>query len=171
MSPEFARPERVEMIGEVERNVTIAAEPAERAALARRFGLLSIERLEATFSLRRAGERIEARGRVVADLTQPCAATGAPLVARADEHVELRFAEETAGDAERELDEADLDTLPIENGAIDLGEAAAETMALAIDPYARLPEADTALRAAGVLTEDEAGPFAGLASLKGRLTG
>lgn len=166
MTPEFSRPERVDTIGEGERTVEIAADAAERAAVAARFGLIAVERLEARFRVRRAGVRIEADGRIVAKIVQPCAASGEPLAAAIDEPVALRFAEEQPDDAERELDAADLDLLPIDNGAIDLGEAAAETMALAIDPFARRPDAEAMLRAAGVLSEEQAGPFAALAALK-----
>ena len=70
-----------------------------------------------------------------------------------------------------ELSADALDTLPIENGAIDLGEAAAETLALALDPFPRSPGADAALAEAGVLGESEAGPFAALADLKRKLEG
>ena len=53
--------------------------------------------------------------------------------------------------------------------SIDIGEAAAETLALALDPYPRAPDAGEALKAAGVKGEEEAGPFAALAALKGKL--
>ena len=60
--------------------------------------------------------------------------------------------------------------MPIEDGAIDLGEAAAETLLLALDPYPRAPNADAVLREAGVKPEGEEerepGPFAALAALK-----
>ena len=49
---------------------------------------------------------------------------------------------------------------------IDIGEAVAETMALAMTPYPRSAEADAYLREAGVLTEEQASPFAVLQSLK-----
>ena len=54
-------------------------------------------------------------------------------------------------------------------GSVDLGEAAAETMALALDPYPRAPEAPNVLREAGVLSEEEAGPFGALAGLRDKL--
>ena len=38
--------------------------------------------------------------------------------------------------------------------------------ALALDPYPCGPNADDALKAAGVLSEEQAGPFAALAKLK-----
>jgi hypothetical protein len=49
---------------------------------------------------------------------------------------------------------------------IDLGTAIADTLALSLDPYPRSAGAETALKAAGVMTEEEASPFAVLAQLK-----
>ena len=43
--------------------------------------------------------------------------------------------------------------------------------AMAIDPYPRSPAAAEALREAGVIGEEEAGPFAALAALKAKLSG
>lgn len=167
--PEFSRPERLDQIGAEPRDVQIAANADERAALARRFGLPSIERLNAEFEIRREGEGVFATGRVTGAVTQSCSVTGDPVPARIDEPVALRFVEEADVDEEVELSADALDTLPIEGGAIDLGEAAAETLLLALDPFPRAPDADAALKAAGV--QDEAGPFAGLAALKERLGG
>ena len=68
---------------------------------------------------------------------------------------------------EIELGEGDLDTVIHDGQTIDLGEAVADTLSLALDPYPRGPRADEALKSAGVLSEAEAGPFAALAKLKG----
>jgi hypothetical protein len=58
----------------------------------------------------------------------------------------------------------------MENGIIDLGEAAAETMALALDPFPRSPGAAAALKEAGVIGEDEVVPFNALTeALKAKL--
>ena len=46
---EFHRPERIDTIGEGEREITVTASAAERAALAVRFGLKAIDRLEGVF--------------------------------------------------------------------------------------------------------------------------
>ena len=170
--PEFSRPEKVDAIGAAERTVEIAADAAERAALARRFDLLGIDRLEARFAVRRDAAGVSARGRVVADVVQPCSVTGGPVPARVDEEAALLFVPagaEPAGDVE--LDADALDQIPYEGGAVDLGEAAAETMALALDPFPRAPDAADALRAAGVLREEEARPLSGLAALKDKLAG
>ena len=171
MNAEFSRLERIDTIGTLARSVTIEADVDERRRLAGRFGLVAIEALTATFALRREGEAIAATGRVEADVTQACSVTGDPLAARVDEPVDLRFVDEAAsvGD-EVELAADALDTMPIEAGAVDLGEAAAETMALALDPFPRGPGAAAALTRAGVIGEDQAGeaarPLGGLAALK-----
>ena len=55
-------------------------------------------------------------------------------------------------------------------GRFEEAEAAA-SMALALDPFPRAPDAETVLRAAGVLSEDEARPLGKLASLRDKLSG
>lgn len=166
---EFARPVRLDSLG-VPRPIEIAAEAEERAALARRFGLAALDRLEAAASVSREGEEVNAVGRIVAEVTQSCVATGEPLPARIDAPFTLRFVPAgSAADEELELSADDCDTLFYEGGAIDLGEAAAETLLLALDPFPRSPDADAALKAAGVLAEEEAGPFAALKALRDRL--
>ena len=147
----------------------IGADADERAALSRRFGLVAIDRLEATLVLRREAGSVVATGRVAADVTQACSVTDEPLAVTVDEPVELRFVEELGGEEDVELSEDALDTMPIEDGTIDLGEAAAETMALALDPFPRGPGAAAALRQAGVIGEDEVTPFNAFAALKGKL--
>lgn len=172
-SPEFHRPERVDAIGAGARSITVTAEAAERAALAERFGLIEIAALSAQFSVRREAAGIVAQGRVAAQVVQACVVTGAALPASVDEAVTLLFVPEAteAGDGaeEIELDANACDVIPFAGGAIDLGEAAAETMALALDPFPRSTDADAALREAGVLREEEAGPFGALASLRDKL--
>lgn len=163
--PEFARPERLDAIGAGERSVSIAADAEERRLLAGRFGMIAIERLAGTFTLRREAAGIRVRGHVTAALTQPCSVTGDPLPATVDEPVDLMFVAEGEQGDEVELSDDSIDTVFHDGGAIDLGEVAAETMALALDPFPRGPGADAALKAAGVLSEGEAGPFGALAGL------
>ncbi len=171
---EFARPFRLDTIGDEPRRVEIAADEAERAALATRFGLVSIGRLDAEATLRREGMRVWAQGRFRAEAVQSCVATGDPIPAMVDEPFALRFDPAGGGDADEEveLDETDLDRLDYEGGAIDLGEAVAQGFSLALDPFPRVADADERLRAAGVTSEEEAeaqrieaSPFAALKSL------
>lgn len=174
MTPEFSRLYRLDSIGGEARRVTIEANEAERAALAGRFGLQSIAALTAEAMIRREDQRVWAEGRFRAQAVQSCVATGEPVPARVDEPFALRF-DPTRSDQreeEMELDEADLDVLPHDGGAIDLGEAVAQGFALALDPFPRSAGAEAALRDAGVKSEEDAeadriaaSPFA--AALKG----
>lgn len=171
MTPEFSRPFRLDELGAVPRAVTIEADAAERAALARRFGLLAIDRLTAEAQLVREGDIVRADGTLAAEVVQACVASGDPVPAAITEGFSLRFV--PAGnehDAEEvELEESELDEVDYEGGAVDLGEAAAQTLALALDPFPRAPNADEKLRDAGVIGEEDAGPFAALKALKDKL--
>ena len=170
MSVEFARPQRVDTIGDDARTIEIDADAQERAALAKRFDLIGIEKLTGKFTIRRDAAGIVAEGRVAAAVTQACSITGDPLPATVDEPVALRFvAEEDSGQDEVELGDSDIDVIPYDGGTIDLGEVAAETMALALDPFPRGPNAEVVLKEAGVLSEEQAGPFGALAGLKEKL--
>lgn len=169
MTPEFPRPIRIDTIGEGDRHEVIEANEAERKALAARFGLLGIERLTGTFTLRREAAGISVTGRVTAAATQGCSITGEPLPATIDEEARLRFVDDLGQGEEVELDDAEIDVLPLEGAAIDLGEVAAETLALSLDPFPRGPNAEAALKESGVLSEGEAGPFGALAGLKDAL--
>lgn len=169
MTPEFSRPERLDAIGAGEREVRIAANDAERAALATRFGVVAVDRLEAVLSVRKEAVGIAVRGRVTGAVVQACSVTGVPIEAAIDEPVALLFVEALDEQEEIELDAGALDTVEIEGGALDLGEAAAETMALALDPFPRSPEAEAVLREAGVVSEDEHRPISALHGLKALL--
>ena len=74
-----------------------------------------------------------------------------------------------SADEEVELGEDELDVVFYDGAAVDVGEAVAETLSLSLDPYPRAPGAEEALKAAGVKSEEEAGPFAALAGLRDKL--
>lgn len=165
--PEFSRRYSLAEIGATPRAVSIEASPEERAALARRFGLVSLDALSAEARLATVAQGIEAEGRLTAKLAQSCVATGRPLPATIEEPFRVIFVLETAdaGAEEIELDADDGDTMEHDGQAVDLGEAVAQTLALALDPFPRAPDADEALKAAGILQEGETGPFAKLKGL------
>lgn len=170
MTPEFSRPHRLDAIGAGESRVAIEADEAERKALARRFGLITIDRLAADFAVRRDAVGIIARGHLSGAVVQACSVTGDPVPATIEEDFAIRFLPEgSEGGDEVELNEEDCDVVFYTGGAIDLGEAAAETLALSLDPFPRSAGAEAALREAGVLSEEEAGPFAALAALRKKL--
>lgn len=173
LTPEFSRPFAIDSIGTAARAVTIEANEAERAALATRFGFAAIDRLAAEARLVTKSGMIVADGRVTASVIQSCVVTGEPLPAEVVEDFSLRFLSEAdaAGEEEIELAAEDCDTVFYGGDTIDLGEAVAETVALALDPFPRAPGADEALRAAGVISEAEAGPFGALKGLKDKLGG
>jgi uncharacterized metal-binding protein YceD (DUF177 family) len=169
-TPEFSRPLKLDSLGEAPRTITIEADETERAALARRFDLLTLDQLSAALSCRREGDAIAVEGRLHAHVVQRCVATDEPLSSDIDEPFRLRFvADHPELDEEIELNEEDCDILPYRDGQVDLGEAVAETLVLSIDPFPRASQADEILRAAGVLSEEEAreeaNPFAKLRAL------
>lgn len=152
----------------------IVADEAECRAVAEQLGLLDLDRLEAHAVLSRDGEKVRATGRVKASLSQACVATGESVPARIDECFDLSFMPEPGSGTpqeEVELGEADLDTVFYDGSTIDLGGAIVDSLALAVDPYPRSAGADAALKEAGVLSEEEAGPFAALAALRSKLGG
>jgi uncharacterized metal-binding protein YceD (DUF177 family) len=170
-TPELSRPVRLDRLGADPLPVTVDADEAERRALARRFGLLSLDSLVAETALTRDGDRVGCSGTLRAAVVQACVASGEPVPAAVEEAFALRFVptRDDAAAEEIELDSDDLDTVEYEGGAVDVGEAVAQTLALALDPFPRAPGAEQALQAAGVVGEEDVGPFAALKALKGRL--
>ena len=171
-SPEFSRTVRADTIGAQPLAMRIAAEPGERQALARRFGILSLDLLEAELSVARPNEDALAAGRFTAEVVQSCAITGEPVPARIEEDFEIHFRPlPTGGEPEEEVElaEQELDVMFYDAAMVDLGEAVAQTLALALDPYPRAPGAEDALKQAGVIDESEAGPFGALAGLRDKL--
>jgi uncharacterized metal-binding protein YceD (DUF177 family) len=146
--------------------VVIEASAAECAALAARFGLGAVESLRAEVALEQKPRAIRATGRLTAQVMQPCAVSGEDFPVTIDEPVDLRFVEENqrpAADEEIELEADDCDEIPFTGEMFDLGEAVAQTLGLAIDPYAEGPDADAVRAAAGIVQEGEQlGPLADL---------
>ncbi|MGE5561792.1 MAG: YceD family protein [Bacillota bacterium] len=168
MTDRFAHQLRLDQIRDGER-LDLAADEHERRSVAERLGLEGLERLEAHVTLSRTGPVVRCDGRIVAALEQGCVVTGEPVAAHVDEAFSLLFMPAPADgspDEEIELGAEDCDVVFYDGGAIDLGSAVADTLALSIDPYPRSAGAEAALKEAGVLSEEQAGPFAALAALK-----
>lgn len=179
--PEFSRPVLVAKIGRNGLSMTVKAEPHEREALARRLDLLALDRLEATLELRQTADGVALEGDIVADLAQRCVVSLQPVPVRIEEHFVQYFSENAPSDAElmqRALEEgldffaeAEEDEIPdpIVNGRIDAGEAVVQQLAVVLDPYPRLPDAELPARRRGVTLNAEeeplakVNPFAGLA--------
>ncbi|MBO9697826.1 MAG: DUF177 domain-containing protein [Sphingopyxis sp.] len=154
------------------RAISVEADAGARDAIARRLGLVALDRFSLTAEIRAIAGGIGAKGEVSADVVQACAATSLPVPATLVEPFDLRFLRDVdapAGeDEEIEIGSDDLDLLPLEGDRIDLGEAAVQTLSLALDPFPRHPDADHILAEKGVLSEEATGPFAALAKLRGK---
>ena len=101
-----------------------------------------------------------------------CAVSGEAFANTVDEPVALRFvpaySHADTGDEEEEIElsEDELDEVPYEGQSFDLGEAIAQSFGLAVDPYARGPEADAAREDSGLDNPETGGAFAALAALR-----
>jgi uncharacterized metal-binding protein YceD (DUF177 family) len=168
VTAEFSRPFDTRRLPEAPLHLT--AEASEREALAKRFGIEAVHRLTAEVALAPWRNGFAAEGRLEAELTQACAVSGEPLAVTIAEPFEIRFV--PAGppthspDEEIELAADECDEIEMEGPVVDLGEAVAQTLSLAIDPYATGPEADVVRREVGLSEEAASGPFAALAALK-----
>lgn len=171
VSNEFSHVVRLSEIGQG-RDLALEADGTEREALAARFDLLSLDSLTAELRVETDDGGARATGRFQARLAQRCVATGDPVAATLDEAIDIRFVPEPleGGEIEHELGADDPDTMFLDGQNIDLGEAVAQSLGLALDPYPRVADADVRLRAAGVKSEEEAGPFGALAGLRDKLT-
>ncbi|RJY09892.1 YceD family protein [Aurantiacibacter aquimixticola] len=162
-TPEFSRPVSIRSV--TEKPVELVASAAECAALAQRFGLVSVESLAATLALVLEGDEVAATGPMRAAIVQSCSVSGDDLPVQIAEDVAIRFVpaarlEASEEDEEIELTEEDLDVVPYDGTGFDLGEAVAQSLALAIDPFACGPDADNVRREKGLIEEGESGPLA-----------
>lgn len=170
--PEFSRKVSADSIGAAEQRREVSAEPAEREALARRFGLIALDRLSASVKLaRHAGDVIGISGRLVADVVQSCVVSLAPVPAHVETDFTVSYSAAASGRAAVELDPtADDGPEPLIDGEIDLGDTIAQELAIALDPYPRAPGAAVPPVAANPLDgrTDRKRPFSALEGLKKR---
>jgi uncharacterized metal-binding protein YceD (DUF177 family) len=149
-------------VGPEGRRESLEAREAERAALAARFGIPAVESLRAELRLwPEADGAVRAEGSLAADVVQSCVVTLEPVPQRVEEAVSLRLL--PAGTEPRDDDPDGPDDIPSENGVVDLGEAVAEQLALALDPYPRAPGAALPAEAGDAVPEH---PMAALAKLR-----
>lgn len=169
--PEFSHIVKLSEIGSTPRTGKLSASEEERSKLAQRFDLPKITSLDADYSLLAGDERIAFRGRLESDLQQLCSITGESFQVRLREEFDIAFVpqlEIEGTEEEIELTEEDCDIIEYDNGQLDLGEAIAQTLYLALPPFPRGPNADIVAREK-LKSEEEAGPFGVLAVLKDKL--
>ena len=145
----------------------LSASQTQCDALARRFDLPAIARLDGHFRLKHERAGIIAAALIMrADITQMCVVTLEPFAEHIEEETNLRFvpmATPRHADAETDSEE-DItpesfdspDEIFFEHDQIDLGAALSEQLALALDPYPRKPGAALPDEA----TDESANPFA-----------
>lgn len=176
---EFSRRLRLDRLASGAVEETLSATEEECAALAARFRIPAVNRLEGRLRVRRPSSRgpiVRIEGELSAEVVQTCVVTLEPVTQRVAESFVHLFTE-AAGPPQREVvvpvgEEEDTPE-PLEGGVIDLGEVLAEQLALALDPYPRAPDAVFAGASFGAdeahEEEDERAeesPFAALDRLK-----
>lgn len=161
MSAELARPVAVARIGAAPLSVEVNATADECRALAVRMRIPAILTLDCTFILLREPGGVRADGRMRACVVRVCVVSLDEFEAEIAEAFTVRFV--PVGTEADEIDPEADDEIPYGNGTIDLGEAATEQLALALDPYPRKPGATLA-------DEPSASPsgFAALEALRRR---
>lgn len=184
-SPEFSRRVPLNRLG-AGLDETVEASEGERKALAARLGLPEIKNLVCQFRLTPGEKRtVLAEGTVTANVTQICAITSEPFDDLLHETFVLRFVpEEDMPEDDFDIDSIDLDApdeVPHDGRGLDIGEAAAEQLALMLDPYPRKPGAglenavdvappegteETGLTGEGEDVPRRPNPFAALSTLK-----
>ena len=166
MTPEFSRLVSLARLAPEGREERLVASPSECAALAQRFAIPGINRFEAVLRLRaEPGGLADVAGRLSAEVVQTCVLTLEPVVQQVEEAVALRIlppGEEPSDDPEGP------DEIEAEGDSVDLGEALAEQLALALDPYPRAPGAALPGPEAVPEAAEPAArnPFAALAALR-----
>lgn len=148
--------------------VVLEPDEVERRRLAGRFAITAIDAMKAELQLSVDGTTVDVAGRLTAQIVQACAISGEDFPVAIDEPIELRFVHPTAfqPDEEIEITADACDEIEYEGTTFDLGEAVAQTLALAIDPFAEGPDADRARNEHGLGGEVATGAFAALAALK-----
>jgi hypothetical protein len=129
------------------RDVEVRPDADERAAIARRIGVSSVEALEATLHAVRFRGGIRVTGRLAAEVTQPSVVTLEPVTQRLSEPIDRVFLpggeKAYAGPAGAEVFvDLEGDDIPdhFEGNEADLSDLLLETLALAVDLYPRGPD-------------------------------
>ncbi len=186
--PELSRPIARERLAGQAIDEEIFATPQERAALARRFGLLGLGLLRATVKIEpaegpdcpdrpnlRAGGLLRLSGHLSAEVRQACVVTLEPVASRIEEAFTQLYSLEPGpaargrealgrevGAAEVVFDpEAEEPPEALGPGGLDLGEVVAEQLFLALDPDPRAPGAVLAEVPGGPGAAEAGGPAGG----------
>jgi hypothetical protein len=163
-TPELHRPLALERIPPHGFKMIVTATPAECAALAARLRIPAVRSMTCRFQLNNLPRgNVAAEGELRARVVQTCIVSLDDFAIDIVEPFSIRFV--PAGtESEEDLlstDPESDDEVPYEGVFLDLGEAASEQLALALDPYPRKPGAELPEAA----TDLDVSPFAALAPL------
>lgn len=166
----------VESIPPKGKTIKIEADDAERAELATRFELVSVEVFFAEILVRPLpkGKFFILEGKYEAKIVQNCVISLQPFESSVKGSISRRFgsAPPIEEDVEVliELDEEDPPE-PLDEGRIDVAEAIAEEFGVNLEPFPRSPGSDFEGYQVGNENEkvEKAGPFAALAALKEKM--
>lgn len=148
-STEFSRLVAIDTLRDHGRELEIIATAEECQALAQRFDLAALRGLSAKLNLmpKGGGKLVAVSGCYTADVAQTCVVSLEIVENRLEADFNLLYALDLVEVASEEV-MIDLDeeepAEPILAGGIDLGEAVAQQLALALDPYPRAPGASLA---------------------------
>lgn len=131
--------------------VELTATAAEREVLKARFDLADLQSLSASVGIEKKVMELVLAGTIEAVVAQSCVVTLKPVTSSLEvpfeRHYRRREVHEqmvtAGGTADGDDDDVNVDIL--EGDEIDLGEAIAEELYLALDPYPRSTDADRAL--------------------------
>jgi uncharacterized metal-binding protein YceD (DUF177 family) len=168
---EFSRLIEVETLGADPYVRRIEATAAECEALARRFGILSLDSFAAEIEVRREpGRRVRVSGRFEAALQQRCVVSLVPVTNRVADRFEMVYTDDPAAQKASVDWEYDEELELYDDGVIDLGEEVAQQLAVRIDPYPRAPGAVVPedFRASDAEPDTRESPFKVLSSLDRR---
>ena len=169
LAVELSRPFRLAKLAEApEHKIKIEPTPAEREALAARYGLISLDSLKAQLTVRGdVSSEIEVEGHLQAEVVQECVVTLEPVRDNVTAAFEQRYTVRSMDPvADLVIDADNIEPPePLIGDSIDLGELVAQHLSLSINPYPRGPDADAQADEHRVDTERD-GPFAALARLR-----
>lgn len=143
-APELSRPIVLTTVPAEGQGFRLESTPRERAALAKRFDLLDLPALDAEgeISVSNHGRRARVEGIIRARVVQSCVVTLDPVEVDIEERFVRTYAVSPSTSAGQEIVvdvEGEDPPEPVVNGMVDIGEAVAETLGLALDPYPRAP--------------------------------
>ena len=139
MSAELSRLLALDRIGSRPVEISVHANPDELTAIATRLMIPAVLALDCSLTLRRETGRIAAEGTLAARVIRDCVVTLEPFEMEVRERFQVHFVRE-----DEQTDDDDPlapDQVPYTGSAIDVGEAAVEQLALALDPFPRRPDA------------------------------